>query len=297
MPEFKTQSWCGRLACLLCFVAGCNSKPAAPAGAPGTSATSAAMSSSRTLTLATTTSTQDSGLLDAILPKFRESSGIEVKVVAVGSGQAMELGRRGDADVLLVHSPAAEEKFVADGFGSRRYPLMFNDFVIVGPRNDPAGIKGLDSAAEALRKLADAAGTFVSRADKSGTHVKEQSLWKLAELDPQGDWYLKSGSGMAETLRIANEKSSYTLTDRATYLAHRTELQLEVLVEKDGQLLNHYSVIQLNATRFPDLNHAGTEKFIAFLFASEAQQIIATFGQDKFGQPLFFLLPSDKRRD
>jgi tungstate transport system substrate-binding protein len=249
--------------------------------------------SPRPLTLATTTSTQDSGLLDLLLPKFRAETGIDVKVVAVGSGQAMELGRRGDADVLLVHAPEAEQQFVQEGYGVHRYPLMFNDFVIVGPLNDPVAIKGMTSAVEALRKIAAAKGTFVSRADKSGTHAKEQSLWKLAEINPQGDWYLKAGAGMAETLRTASEKGAYTLTDRATYLAQRTKLDLEVVVVKDELLLNHYALVQLSAAKYPDLNHEGAERFISFLFGSEAQRAIATFGQDKFGQPLFFLLRSD----
>ena len=243
----------------------------------------------RPITLATTTSTQDSGLLDVLLPKFREATGIEVKVVAVGSGQAMELGRRGDADVLMVHSPDAEEKFMSDGYGEKRLPLMYNDFVLIGPAEDPAKIRGTTNAVEAMRKIAGASATFVSRGDKSGTHAKEQSLWKQADLDPQGDWYLKAGSGMAETLRIATEKAGYTLTDRATFLAQREHLKLEILVEGDASLLNYYSVIQISRTKFPDLNHAGVERFVEFLGSESARETIENFGRDKFGQPLFFL--------
>lgn len=268
------------LAFVVTLVIGCGTEPSPPA-AP------------RSITLATTTSTQDSGLLDMLLPKFREATGIDVKVVAVGSGQAMELGRRGDADVLLVHSPEAEEQFIRDGHAVKRHPLMYNDFVIVGPASDPAGIRGAPSAAEALRKLAKLGARFVSRGDNSGTHAKERSLWKSAQLDPQGDWYWKAGSGMAETLRVANEKSAYTLTDRATFLAQRATLDLTVLVEKDQNLLNPYAVLQLSPAKHPDLNHAGAEQFISFLFGPEAKELIANFGRDQYGQPLFFLLSPD----
>lgn len=288
---------------------GCGAKPTpspAAKSAPSTSARSEASPASRQdssptdpaaqpaaavrpITLATTTSMQDSGLLDVLLPKFHEATGIEVKVVAVGSGQAMELGRRGDADVLIVHSPEAEEKFMGDGYGEKRLPLMYNDFVLVGPAEDPAKIRGTANAVEALRKIAGASATFVSRGDKSGTHAKEHTLWKQADLDPQGNWYLKAGSGMAETLRIATEKSGYTLTDRATFLAQREHVKLEILVEGDESLLNHYSVIQISRSKFPDLNHAGVERFVAFLGSESARETIENFGRDKFGQPLFFL--------
>jgi tungstate transport system substrate-binding protein len=166
---------------------------------------------------------------------------------------------------------------------------MYNDFVIVGPASDAASIHGMASAVEALRKIAEAPAQFVSRGDNSGTHAKERSLWKAAEMDPRGDWYLKAGSGMAETLRVANEKSAYTLTDRATFLAQRDKLDLSVLVEKDDRLLNHYAVLQLNPEKHPELNHAGAEQFISFLFSPAAQRLIADFGRDTFGQPLFFL--------
>ncbi len=285
----------GAVTCLAAFLLGCNTQSSTPTGQSSTTtAGSNSAQPSKHLTLATTTSTQDTGLLDVLLPKFRAASGIEVKVVAVGSGQAMELGRRGDADLLLVHSPEAEEQFVADGYGSWRYPLMFNEFVIVGPPEDPAGIKGQDSAVEALRKLAAASATFVSRGDKSGTHVKEQALWKRTGIEPQGDWYLKAGSGMAETLRIAEEKSAYTLTDRATYLTQRSKLSLAILAEGDVLLRNPYAVVQMNPAKFPHLNHSAAQEFIDYVFRREAQQLIAEFGRDTFGQPLFFLVKKER---
>jgi tungstate transport system substrate-binding protein len=286
-PRKLILSICLQLA--LIIMAGCNSKPAPPPSRSAPAPEAPQSTPPRPLTLATTTSTQDSGLLDVLLPMFRTATGMDVKVVAVGSGQAMELGRRGDADVLLVHSPDAEQKLVDEGIAIGRYPLMANEFVIVGPTNDPAAIKGMNSATDAMRAIATAKALFVSRADKSGTHAKEQSLWELAQIDPQGDWYLKAGAGMAETLRIANEKDAYTLTDRATYLAQRTKLDLEVLVSKDVLLLNPYAVLQLNPSNFRNLNHGGAEQFISFLFSDAAQQTIANFGQDKFGEPLFFL--------
>jgi tungstate transport system substrate-binding protein len=308
-----------RLVAVSCLLAaatlGCGAKStpsSAAKSAPSTSAPSEASPSSRQdssptepaaqpaaavrpVTLATTTSTLDSGLLDVLLAKFREATGIEVKVVAVGSGQALELGRRGDADALMVHSPEAETKFMADGYGEKRLPLMHNDFVLVGPAEDPARVRGTANAVDALRKIAGASATFVSRGDESGTHAKEQSLWKQADLDPQGSWYLQVGSGMAETLRIATEKSGYTLTDRATFLAQRQHLKLEILVEGDESLLNHYSIIQISRSNFPDLNHAGVERFIAFLGSESAHKIIESFGRHKFGQPLFFLSKSAER--
>jgi tungstate transport system substrate-binding protein len=171
------------------------------------------------ITLATTTSTQDSGLLDALLPRFRQETGIEVKVVAVGTGQALQLGRRGDADVLLVHDPAGEEQFMAEGFGSERRPVMHNDFVLVGPPADPAGVKGQASAAAAFARIARARAPFVSRGDESGTHQKEKAVWRAAGIEPGGDWYVRAGGGMGQVLRMATEKRAYTLSDRGTFLA------------------------------------------------------------------------------
>lgn len=238
--------------------------------------------------LATTTSTQDTGLLDVLLPMFRQESGIEVKVVAVGSGQAMKLGRDGNADVLLTHSPAAESKFMGDGFGLQRYTVMHNDFLLVGPADDPAETQGHKSAAAALARIAGREAPFVSRGDDSGTHRKEMDIWKKAGLTPGGAWYLQCGQGMAQALRIANEKRAYTLTDRGTFLAHRKKLELVPIVEGDPLLLNRYAVILLNPEKYPHLNHTAARRFADFMRRADVQKTIGAFGVAEFGQPLFF---------
>ena len=238
--------------------------------------------------LATTTSTQDSGLLDVLLPAFERETSIKVNVVAVGSGQALELGRRGDADVLLTHSPAAEAKFVAEGWCAKRVAVMHNDFVVVGPAEDLAGISSASTAAIAFRLIADRNCEFVSRGDESGTHQKELSVWKQAEIEPAGDWYVQAGSGMAQTLRMAHEKTAYALCDRATYLSLKDEVELVVLVEGDAQLLNRYSVLTLNSTKHPHIHREEANRFADFLTSPNGQKIISTFGIEKFNQPLFF---------
>jgi tungstate transport system substrate-binding protein len=239
------------------------------------------------ITLATTTSARDSGLLDALLPKFRAQSGIEVKVVAVGTGQALELGRRGDADVLLVHAPDAEKEFVAAGYGVGRRPLMHNDFVFVGPKEDPAGIADETSAVAALRKIAQARVPFVSRGDDSGTHKKEKALWREAGLRPDGDWHLEAGAGMAATLRIANGKRAYTLADRGTFLAHRDRLDLIILCQGDPRLRNFYSVMLVNPARHPHVKAEAAERFIDFMTSPAIQKFIGQFGRERYGEPLF----------
>ena len=238
--------------------------------------------------LATTTSTADSGLLDVLLPVFDESTGYQVKMVAVGSGKAMEMGEQGNADVLLVHAPAAEKEFMANGSGSERYLVMHNDFVFVGPADDPAGIRGMPNAEDVLAKLAAEGAVFVSRGDDSGTHKMELSLWKAAGITPEGDWYLETGQGMGDTLRVASEKFGYTLTDRATYLAQKDTLQLDILVEGDVILLNIYHVIVVNPTKWPNTNLAGAQAFAQFMISQDTQATIGTFGVEKFGQALFF---------
>lgn len=241
------------------------------------------------ITLATTTSTQDSGLLDVLLPEFERESGIHVKVVAVGSGQALELGRRGDADVLLTHSPAAEEQFMAEGDGAKRWPVMHNDFVLVGPHDDPAKTADIDGIVSAFHAIAAAHAPFVSRGDESGTHVKEQAIWKEAGSDLQGDWYIIAGSGMAAVLRMAGEKRAYTLTDRGTFLALKQELDLKVLVESDPFLHNQYSVMLLNPQKHPRLHHDAARRFAEFLRSPSGRNIIRNFGVATYGQPLFFV--------
>lgn len=238
--------------------------------------------------LATTTSTRDSGLLDVLLPLFEQQTGYKVKMVAVGTGAALAMGEEGNADVLLVHAPASEEELMAKGFGSQRDLIMHNDFIIVGPADDPAGIKGMTVAADAFAKIAEAKSTFVSRADDSGTNKKELAIWKTAGITPEGDWYLESGQGMGDTLRIASEKLGYTLTDRATYLANQASLDLEILVEGDAVLLNIYHVIVVNPDKWPKVNVEGAKAFAAFLTSPETQKIIGEFGVAEYGAPLFF---------
>lgn len=241
------------------------------------------------LILATTTSTADSGLLDVLLPKFEQATGYKVKPIAVGTGQAMTLGERGEADVLLVHAPESEVKFIQAGHGINRKLVMHNDFVIVGPQSDPAGIKGMASALNAMKKIADSKATLVSRGDNSGTHQLELKLWKTASIDPKGGtWYQSSGQGMGATLNIASEKGAYTITDRATYLATKKNLSLDTLVEKDPILLNIYHVIQVNPQKSNKINSVGAKAFSEFMVSPDTQKFIATFGVDKYGQPLFF---------
>jgi tungstate transport system substrate-binding protein len=243
----------------------------------------------KTVILSTTTSTQDSGLLDVLIPIFEKNTGFFVKTIAVGSGQAMAMGQKGEADVLLVHSPAAEKKFVAEGYGINRRLIMHNDFIIVGPPADSAKIKGIKSASEALKKIAISNALFLSRGDNSGTHAKEKAIWKAAGIDPEKEkWYQQTGLGMGQTLSVAAEKKGYTLADRGTYLALKKNLGLDILVEGDAILLNIYHVIEVNPAKWPKVNAAGGKAFADFMVSKETQGIIKTFGVEKFGSPLFF---------
>jgi tungstate transport system substrate-binding protein len=241
------------------------------------------------LILATTTSTQDSGLLDVLIPLFETETGYKVKTVAVGSGEAIKMGQEGNADVLLVHSPAAEVAFMSDGWGKERTLIMHNDFILVGPSADPAKTKGL-SPVDAFKAIAAAQAVFAARADKSGTSTKELAIWKKAAIDPattKPSWYLETGQGMGATLTIASEKGAYTLTDRATFLANKDKLQLEILVEKDNSLLNVYHVITIDQAKWPKTNYDGAVAFTKFLTEPATQDVIGKFGVDKFGQQLF----------
>jgi tungstate transport system substrate-binding protein len=242
--------------------------------------------------LASTTSTQDSGLFDELIPAFEKASGYKVKVIAVGSGEAIKLGEKGEADVLLVHSRKAEDQFVADGYGINRKDVMHNDFIIVGPESDPAKIKGMESAAEAFKAIADSGSIFLSRADDSGTHKKELSIWEKAQVKPAGDWYIETGQGMGETLKIAQEKQGYTLTDNATWFATKSSpgSSLAELVKGDEALYNPYGVIAVNPEKHPDLkiNYKGATAFIDFITGVEGQKIIKEFGVAKYGKPLFY---------
>jgi tungstate transport system substrate-binding protein len=239
--------------------------------------------------MATTTSTQDSGLLDVLIPIFEKKTGYFVKTIAVGSGQAMAMGQKGEADVLLVHSPEAEQKFVKEGFGINRRLIMHNDFVVVGPAADPAKIKGAKPATEAFKKIASTKSVFMSRGDNSGTNSKEKAIWKTAGIKYEGEkWYQQTGLGMGQTLNIASEKGAYTLADRGTYLALKKRLSLDILAEGDAILLNIYHVIEVNPAKFPKVNGPGGKAFADFMVSKETQAIVKTFGVDKFGSPLFF---------
>lgn len=232
------------------------------------------------LTLATTTSTADTGLLDYLLPVFEKQYNVKVKPIAVGSGEALKMGERGDADVLLVHSKADEETFVKSGFGLARVEVMYNDFVILGPPADPAGIKGDKSAVDAFKKIAAAGATFVSRADDSGTNKKETKLWAEAGVNPKGrPWYIQTGQGMGETITVTNQKQGYTLSDRATYLARKDTLEIVILVEGDKQLLNPYSVIVVNSNKHPGLklNTKGAGDFVWFMTGKKGQDLIGAY--------------------
>ena len=242
----------------------------------------------QTVILSTTTSTQDSGLLDVLVPLFEKQTGYTVKTISVGTGQALALAAKGEADVCLVHAPDSEKKYVADGLLVNRRLVMHNDFLIVGPAGDPAKIQGMTSAVQAMRQIAEAKATFVSRGDNSGTHQLEKKLWQEAKLTPSGSWYLQAGQGMGATLGIASEKQGYTLTDRATFLAFKKRVQLVPLVERDRILLNIYSVIEPNPATSPRINVAGGKAFADFMVAKETQEVIRTYGVDKYGEPLFF---------
>lgn len=250
---------------------------------------SSAHAAERNIILATTTSTQDSGLLDVLIPIFEKKTGYFVKTIAVGSGQAMAMGQKGEADVLLVHSPEAEEKFVKEGYGINRRLVMHNDFILVGPPSDPAKIKGTKSTIEVFRKIASTQSLFMSRGDNSGTHSKEKSIWKAAGVKYEGEkWYQQTGLGMGQTLNVASEKAAYTLADRGTYLALKKRLALDILAEGDKVLLNIYHVIEVNPAKWPKVNAAGARTFADFMVSKETQDIIKTFGVDKFGGALFF---------
>jgi tungstate transport system substrate-binding protein len=252
----------------------------------------------KTIILATTTSTQDSGLLDVLLPIFEKKTGYFVKTIAVGSGQAMAMGQKGEADVLLVHSPEAEKKFIAEGYGINRRLIMHNDYIIVGSSEDQAKLKGTKSSSESFKKIALAKVLFLSRGDNSGTHSKEKAIWKASGINPEGEkWYQQTGLGMGQTLNVAAEKKGYTLADRGTYLALKKNLGLDILVEGDAILLNIYHVIEVNPAKWHKVNVSGAKAFADFMVSKETQDIIKTFGVDKFGSPLFFPDAGKKEED
>jgi tungstate transport system substrate-binding protein len=243
----------------------------------------------RSIIVASTTSTQDSGLFGYLLPRFKAKAGIEVKVIAQGTGQALDTGRRGDADVVFVHAKPQEEKFVADGFGVKRFDVMYNDFVLIGPKSDPAGIKGSRDILAALKAIRDKAAPFVSRGDRSGTHAAELALWKQAEIDPatgKGTWYRDIGQGMGAALNMASASNAYLLADRGTWISFRNRGDLDILVEGDRRLFNQYGVMLVNPEKFPTVKAKDGQAFVDWLVSPEGQATIAGYRID--GQQLFF---------
>ena len=248
----------------------------------------------RSVILSTTTSTQDSGLLDVLVPLFEKQTGYAVKTISVGTGQALALGAKGDADVVLVHAPSLEKKYAADGTLLNRRLVMYNDFIIIGPKDDPAKIRSAKGAMAALQAIANGKANFVSRGDNSGTHTLEKALWKAAGIDPKGPWYIEAGQGMGATLGIANERNAYTITDRGTYLALGKRVSLPILIEGDKALLNIYSVMEVNPANGPRVNSAGGKAFADFMVAPQTQNVIHSFGVEKFGQSLFVSVAGKK---
>lgn len=270
------------IAMLVISCGGQSNEPARPTEA------APAESTGGTLVLATTTSTENSGLLADIIPEFEEKYSAEVDIVAVGTGQALQLGEDGNADVLLVHARTLEDAFMDAGHGTRREDVMYNDFVILGPESDPAGIRGMTDAAEAFAAIAGAEATFVSRGDESGTHTKEKAIWEEAGIEPTGDWYQSAGQGMGAVLTLADEAQAYTLSDRATHLARTLEgIELEIVVEGDPILFNPYGVIAVNPDKDDQINSELAREFIDWLISVPTQEMIGEFGVEEFGAPLF----------
>jgi len=256
-----------------------------------------AAESNKNVILSTTTSTQDSGLLDVLVPLFEKQTGYSVKTVSVGTGQALAQAAKGDADVVLVHAPSLEKKYVSDGKLLNRRLVMYNDFVIIGPKEDPAKIKSAKTALAALKLIEQSKSPFVSRGDNSGTHNLEKTLWKEAGITPKGDWYIEAGQGMGATLNIANERNAYTITDRGTLLALRNRVNLPILVEGDKALLNIYSVMEVNPANGPRINVTGGKAFADFMVAPQTQNVIKNFGVEKFGQSLFVPVAGKKEEE
>ena len=256
-----------------------------------------AAESNKNVILSTTTSTQDSGLLDVLIPLFEQQTGYSVKTISVGTGQALAMAAKGDADVALVHAPSLEKQYVADGKLLNRRLVMYNDFVIIGPKEDPAKIKSAKTALAALKLIEQSKSSFVSRGDNSGTHNLEKSLWKEAGITPKGDWYIEAGQGMGATLGIANERNAYTMTDRGTLLALSKRVNLPILIEGDKALLNIYSVMEVNPANGPRINATGGKAFADFMVAPQTQNVIKSFGAERFGLSLFVPVAGKKEEE
>lgn len=238
--------------------------------------------------LATTTSTQDSGLLNYLLPEFKKATGWDVETIAVGTGKALQMGVDGEADVLLVHARASEDEFMANGDGVTRYDVMYNDFILVGPAEDPAGVKACDNkVADSMAAIANTQSEFVSRGDDSGTHKKELAIWKAAGIEPVGDWYISAGAGMGDVLKMADEKQAYTIADRATYLSMQDTVDLEIVCEKDADMLNPYGVITVDPSKNDQINEEGANAFAEWLVSEEGQKLIGEYGVEEYGMALF----------
>lgn len=267
------------------FLYGCSGKPEVSTNNVGKD------NAKSSIILATTTSTQDSGLLEYLLPNFEKKEGIEVKVVAVGTGKALQMGKDGEADVLLVHAKSDEEKFVSEGHGTVRYDVMYNDFILLGPESDPAKIgknAGQDMG-KALKLIADGGQTFLSRGDDSGTHKKEKSIWKEKNIDPSKEkWYMETGQGMGETLKVADEKQGYTISDRSTYIKMKTNIGLQIICEDDKSLLNQYGVIPVNPNKNHTINSKGAEKFVDWIISDETQELIKAFKIEGHDDQVFY---------
>ena len=282
------------LALLMVFalmLSGCTSAPEAePTPEPETEQANQEVTTPENpdIILATTTSTQDSGLLDVLIPMFEEQTGYRVKTIAVGTGQALAMGEKGEADVLLTHAPASEKPLVESGAVTNYQLVMHNDFILVGPSSDPAKVKDLKSVADAFKAISETSSIFVSRGDDSGTDKKEKGIWKDINIPNEGSWYQETGQGMGQTLNIASQKEGYTLTDRATFLAQKDNLQLAIVVQGEKSLLNIYHVMQVNEEKFPKVNADGAKAFVEFMIDSKTQDIIGEFGMDEYGEPLFF---------
>ena len=253
---------------------------------------SATAQTGKFILLASTIGPIDAGIVNVLEDQFEKETGIRVRHVGAGTGAALKIAEKGNVDLVMVHAKSLEEKFIRDGFGTERIPLMYNDFVIVGPENDPAGIKGLSVATNALRKISETGAAFISRGDRSGTHIAEMELWAKAGIKPSGAWYKvyeKGADGNVPTLRYTDQQQAYTVIDRATYLSIKNQIKLVILVEKDEALLNYISLIPVNAKKFPRINEKDVQTFVAWLTSPEkGQKIIRDFGKDKFGAPLFF---------
>ena len=280
---------------VMVIVVGCGTAATPTTPAPKT--TEVPKPANPDLILATTTSTQDSGLLDVLIPDFEKKTGYKVKTVAVGTGAALAMGEKGDSDVLLVHAPASEKKLVDNKTAINYQLVMHNDFVIVGPSTDPAKVKETKTTVDALKAIYASPSIFVSRGDDSGTDKMEKALWKKANITPTGTKYQSTGQGMGQTLTIASDKEGYTLTDRATYLATKKSLKLDILLQGETALLNIYHVMQVNPEKFPKVNAAGAKAFVDFMIDADTQKLIGSFGKDKYGQALFFADAGKKIED